>query len=124
MIGKTLKIATIGRTEILYDSALLLRQEGVTSPASLRQKRRQSISAPRPTSRRWPKSGVSRLRKTQQLRITCIIGSELDSGDIVAREYLAIDHTTKVTAAWRWMVERSPALVLKAVQELSKNPYA
>ncbi|MBI2747514.1 MAG: methionyl-tRNA formyltransferase [Burkholderiales bacterium] len=51
-----------------------------------------------------------------------MIGGELDSGDIVARDYLPIDHTTKVTAVWRWMVERSPGLVLEAVQGLSVDP--
>jgi len=50
-----------------------------------------------------------------------MIGGELDSGDIVARDYLPIDHTTKVTEAWRWMVERSPALMLEAVQELYRD---
>jgi len=51
-----------------------------------------------------------------------MIGGELDSGDIVARDYLAINHMTKVTDAWRWMLERTPALMLKALQELSRNP--
>lgn len=51
-----------------------------------------------------------------------MIGDELDSGDIVARDYLFIDHTTKVTAAWQWMLERSPKLILKAVHELSMDP--
>ena len=35
----------------------------------------------------------------------------LDSGDIIARDYLPIDETTKVTAAWRWLAQRSPSLV-------------
>ena len=51
-----------------------------------------------------------------------MIGGKLDSGDIIAREYLAIDHTTKVTAVWQWMESRTPELMLKALQKLSANP--
>jgi len=51
-----------------------------------------------------------------------MIGGELDSGDIIAKDYLQIDHTTKVTEAWKWMVERSPALVLEAVEQLARDP--
>jgi UDP-4-amino-4-deoxy-L-arabinose formyltransferase/UDP-glucuronic acid dehydrogenase (UDP-4-keto-hexauronic acid decarboxylating) len=51
-----------------------------------------------------------------------MIGGELDSGDIIARDYLPIDLTTKVTQAWSWMVERSPALMLEAVQQLGADP--
>lgn len=51
-----------------------------------------------------------------------MIGGELDSGDIVARDYLLINEATKVTVAWRWMLECTPVLMLKAVQELSKDP--
>jgi UDP-4-amino-4-deoxy-L-arabinose formyltransferase/UDP-glucuronic acid dehydrogenase (UDP-4-keto-hexauronic acid decarboxylating) len=51
-----------------------------------------------------------------------MIGGELDSGDIIARDYFAIDHTTKVTAAWNWMVERAPELMVEAVEYLMANP--
>jgi methionyl-tRNA formyltransferase len=51
-----------------------------------------------------------------------MIGGELDSGDIIARDYLPIDLTTKVTQAWNWMVERAPALMLEAVERLARDP--
>jgi len=50
-----------------------------------------------------------------------MIGGEIDSGDIIARDYFPIDHTTKVTAAWNWMSERTPALMHNAVEKLSVN---
>jgi methionyl-tRNA formyltransferase len=51
-----------------------------------------------------------------------MIGGELDSGDIIARDYLAIDHTTKVTRVWEWMSVRTPELMLEAVHMLNANP--
>ena len=36
----------------------------------------------------------------------------------VAPRRLPIDHTTKVTAAWQWLAERSPSLVLEAVNAM------
>lgn len=51
-----------------------------------------------------------------------MIGGELDSGDIIARDYLPIDHTTKVTAVWQWMESRTPDLMLEALQKLGVNP--
>lgn len=51
-----------------------------------------------------------------------MIGDELDSGDIIARDFLPIDLTTKVTQAWNWMIERSPDLMLDAVERLAYDP--
>jgi methionyl-tRNA formyltransferase len=51
-----------------------------------------------------------------------MIGGELDSGDIIARDYLAIDQLTKVTRVWEWMSLRTPELMLEAVQMLDANP--
>lgn len=51
-----------------------------------------------------------------------MIGGELDSGDIIARDYLPVDLTTKVTLAWHWMIERSPTLMLEAVEQLARDP--
>jgi methionyl-tRNA formyltransferase len=51
-----------------------------------------------------------------------MIGGELDSGDIVARDYLAIDDTTKVTTVWNWMVMRTPGLMVDAVERLAEDP--
>ena len=50
-----------------------------------------------------------------------MIGGELDSGDIITRDYLPIDRTTKITKVWDWMTERVPALMLEAVEQLSKD---
>lgn len=188
MIGKTLRIAIIGRTEILYDSALALRQAGFEVVCILTAKEapeyERTAADFKALAQNWsipfeqgPRitDHVEFLRASRAdigvsinytgvipqavidifplgilnahggdlpryrgnacqawailngesrigLCIHRMIGGELDSGDIVARDYLPIDHTTKVTAAWRWMVERSPALILKAVQELSKDP--
>ena len=51
-----------------------------------------------------------------------MIGGELDSGDIIARDYLPININTKVTEAWQWMSGRIPELILEAVNRLEKDP--
>jgi len=51
-----------------------------------------------------------------------MIGGELDSGDIIEREYLNININTKVTEAWNWMSERVPELLISAAEKLSRNP--
>lgn len=51
-----------------------------------------------------------------------MIGGELDSGDIITRDYLSIDHNSKVTEVWEWMVRRTPELMLEAVSRLSSEP--
>jgi len=51
-----------------------------------------------------------------------MIGGELDSGDIIAREYLDIDRDTKITHAWKWLGQRIPPLFEEALTKLSNNP--
>jgi UDP-4-amino-4-deoxy-L-arabinose formyltransferase/UDP-glucuronic acid dehydrogenase (UDP-4-keto-hexauronic acid decarboxylating) len=51
-----------------------------------------------------------------------MIGGELDSGDIIARDYLDIDHTTKISSVWQWMSLRTPELFIKALKMLDANP--
>jgi methionyl-tRNA formyltransferase len=51
-----------------------------------------------------------------------MIGGELDSGDIISRDYFPIDHTTKVTAVLQWIFQRTPDLMLDAVVKLGANP--
>ena len=51
-----------------------------------------------------------------------MIGNELDSGDIVMREYLKISDKTKITEVWKWMSSRIPNLMLKALEKLNANP--
>ena len=50
-----------------------------------------------------------------------MIGGELDSGDIIAREYLDIDDNTKVTKCWKWMADRIPHLFLEAIDKLQQD---
>lgn len=50
-----------------------------------------------------------------------MIGGELDSGDIVARDYLEIDHSTKVTSVWQWLKDCTPERMLEAVSNLGKD---
>jgi methionyl-tRNA formyltransferase len=51
-----------------------------------------------------------------------MIGGELDSGDIIARDYMAIDVHTKVTAVWDWMIHTTPQLMVDAVNRLGSDP--
>lgn len=51
-----------------------------------------------------------------------MIGGELDSGDIIIREYLPIDINTKVTQAWEWMGSRIPRMFVQALDLLAKDP--
>jgi methionyl-tRNA formyltransferase len=50
-----------------------------------------------------------------------MIGGELDSGDIIARDHLLINQDTKVTAVWDWMIGATPHLILSAVANLVAN---
>ena len=51
-----------------------------------------------------------------------MIGGELDSGDIIMRDYHSIDHNTKITQIWEWMKKRTPELMEEAVTRLSSEP--
>lgn len=51
-----------------------------------------------------------------------MIGGELDSGDILTRDYINIDCNTKVTQVWEWIVFRTPKLIHEALQKLKNNP--
>ncbi|MBD62543.1 MAG: formyl transferase [Gammaproteobacteria bacterium] len=51
-----------------------------------------------------------------------MIGGELDSGDIISREKLAIDHNTKVTEVWQWIAKYTPHLFYDAVKKLDNKP--
>lgn len=50
-----------------------------------------------------------------------MIGGELDSGDIISRDYLNIDINTKIQDVYNWMSEKIPQLFLKAISELEKD---
>lgn len=51
-----------------------------------------------------------------------MVGGELDSGDIVAREYFPLTLTTKIGEVHRWMQQRVPVLFAEAVAALAANP--
>lgn len=55
------------------------------------------------------------------LCIHSMIGGEVDSGNIIDREYLDIDIDTKVTKCWEWMSQRIPDMFLNSVQKLQKD---
>lgn len=183
-----MKIAIIGRTEILYDTVQLLRQAGHTITCILTNKEAPEYTKTAADFERLASNLSVPFASTAQIRnvmamlqetdsdigvsfnyagvipseITdlfplgilnahggdlpryrgnacqawailngeekiglCIhrmIGGELDSGDIIERDYLPIDHTTTVTQAWEWLNQRVPALFLEAVNKLAKNP--
>lgn len=52
------------------------------------------------------------------LCIHSMIGGEVDSGDIIDRQYLNIDINTKVTECWNWMANRIPKMFLNSVKKL------
>jgi methionyl-tRNA formyltransferase len=51
-----------------------------------------------------------------------MIGGELDSGDILSREYLPIDDNTKITEVLEWVTKKTPFLFLDALSKLEENP--
>lgn len=55
------------------------------------------------------------------LCIHSMIGGEVDSGNIIDREYLNIDVNTKVTKCWEWMAHRIPQMFLNSVKKLQKD---
>ena len=50
-----------------------------------------------------------------------MIGGELDSGDIIARDYIEIDSKTKITRVWDWMLENTPILMDQSVKRLEED---
>lgn len=52
-----------------------------------------------------------------------MIGGELDSGDIIAREFLDINLSTKITDVWDWITNCTPNIMEKAVVRLQKDPH-
>ena len=51
-----------------------------------------------------------------------MVGGELDSGDILAREYIKIKNTTKIAEIFTWMTNMVPKMFLKLINELKENP--
>jgi len=50
-----------------------------------------------------------------------MVGGELDSGDIIERDYFPIDINTKITEVLKWMEQKIPHMFLSAVSELSSD---
>jgi UDP-4-amino-4-deoxy-L-arabinose formyltransferase/UDP-glucuronic acid dehydrogenase (UDP-4-keto-hexauronic acid decarboxylating) len=51
-----------------------------------------------------------------------MIGGELDSGDILGREYLKIDENTRVGMVYDWMQQKTPQLIFQVIEKLIHNP--
>jgi UDP-4-amino-4-deoxy-L-arabinose formyltransferase/UDP-glucuronic acid dehydrogenase (UDP-4-keto-hexauronic acid decarboxylating) len=51
-----------------------------------------------------------------------MIGGELDSGDIIEKDYFPIDINTRVGEVWEWMSYRIPDMILTAVKKLEEDP--
>lgn len=49
-------------------------------------------------------------------------GGRLDSGVIIARDFMPIDQDTSITEVHNWIVGSAPSLVLESLTELEKNP--
>jgi len=51
-----------------------------------------------------------------------MIGDEIDSGDIIARDYYPLSLNTKVTEVYSWMSDRIPKLFADTLQKLEQDP--
>ncbi|MEY8197897.1 MAG: formyltransferase family protein [Colwellia sp.] len=51
-----------------------------------------------------------------------MIGGELDNGLIISRDYLSIDHNTKIGQCYSWMNSRIPNLFLESIGLLENDP--
>ncbi|WP_321469665.1 formyltransferase family protein [Halarcobacter sp.] len=56
------------------------------------------------------------------LCIHSMIGDQIDSGNIIHRDFLDIDINTKVTKCWEWMQKRIPYMFLDSIKKLQENP--
>lgn len=66
-------------------------------------------------------TGYFKWRAEVGLYIHKMIGGELDSGDIITRDYLSIDQNTKISRVWEWMLQRTPNLMLEVINQLAKD---
>lgn len=51
-----------------------------------------------------------------------MVAGEVDSGDIMARDYFNIDHSTKIGDVLNWIHSTAPMLFLTAITNLNQNP--
>ena len=50
-----------------------------------------------------------------------MIGDELDSGNIITREYMDLNINTKILDTWNWVYKKAPEMVFKAISLLEIN---
>lgn len=184
-----MRVAIIGRTEILYDTAIYLREQGhqisliITAKEAFEYTKTASDFQDLAKSWDVPCIYTSRIRETIDLLTSlapldigislnyigiipqsvidlfqlgilnahggdlpryrgnacqawailngehhvglCIhkmIGGEVDSGDIIARDYYPLSLNTKVTEVHSWMSEQIPELFADALQKLEQDP--
>lgn len=55
------------------------------------------------------------------LCIHSMIGGEVDSGNIIDRDYMKININTKITAIYEWFNQKIPLMFLKSVRKLGKD---
>ena len=60
--------------------------------------------------------------KKMGLCIHKMVGGELDSGDIIDREYYKLNIDTKVTDTLNWMSNRVPYMFFNSLKKLEKDP--
>jgi methionyl-tRNA formyltransferase len=51
-----------------------------------------------------------------------MIGGELDSGDIIARDYFTLQQNSRVGEVYEWMAKQIPILMLEATEKLGYDP--
>jgi methionyl-tRNA formyltransferase len=51
-----------------------------------------------------------------------MVGGELDSGDIISREYFPLNLSTKVTEVYKWMNDRIPFMFLESLDKFKTDP--
>lgn len=51
-----------------------------------------------------------------------MVGGELDSGDIICREYLPININTRISEVYEWMNSTIPELIVYSINKLSEDP--
>lgn len=51
-----------------------------------------------------------------------MVGGEVDSGDILARDYFSLDRRTKIGEVLTWIQSTAPMLFLDAIIQLNENP--
>lgn len=56
------------------------------------------------------------------LCIHSMVGGEIDSGNIISRQYLDIDINTKIGTIWNWKRSCIPSMFIESLEKLHKNP--